>query len=428
MTQHSLTLAIVAFLTAAAPSSRAAEPITAPTTQPVAQPIAGPIAQPDGVLRATLTNGLRVVIVPDKLAPVVTTELSYLAESNDAPEGFPGTAHALEHMMFRGSDGLDRDQLSELGALLGGVYNASTTETVTKYTYTVPADDLSVALHSEALRMTGLSLKQDDWEQERGAIEQEVSRDLSSPFYTYMVQAQALLFAGTPYNHDALGTRPSFDKTDAALLRQFYEKWYAPNNAILVIAGDVQPQAALADVQAAFGAIPRRDVPPHAPIVTGPVQAKTLTFPTDFPVGIVTLGYRMPGLKAADFAAADILGDVLGSRRAALYGLVPAGKALLSQFTYRAKADVGFGLAIAAFPKGGDSAALLADLRQVIADFAQNGVPAELVEASKKQEVAQLAFETDSISGLATAWSNALAFADLQSPGDVARAYDGFGR
>ena len=89
--------------------------------------------------------------------------------------------------MFRGSAGLDRDQLSELGALLGGVYNASTTETVTKYTYTVPSDDLGVALRSEALRMSGLSLNQADWEQERGAIEQEVSRDLSSPFYTYMV-------------------------------------------------------------------------------------------------------------------------------------------------------------------------------------------------------------------------------------------------
>ena len=382
-----------------------------------------PLAQPDGVVRATLANGMRVVIVPDRLAPVVTTELNYLVGSNDAPAGFPGTAHALEHMMFRGSEGLDRDQLSELGALLGGVYNASTTETVTKYTYTVPSADLPVALHSEALRMNGLTISQADWEQERGAINQEVSRDLSSPFYLYAAQAQALLFEGTPYEHDALGTRPSFDKTDAALLRAFYERWYAPNNAILVIAGDVDPQAALVQVQDAFAAIPRRVVPPHAPIVTGAVQPKTLTFPTDFPVGVATIAYRMPGLKAADFAAADILGDVLGSRRGALYGLVPAGKALQAQFSYRAKSDVGTGFAFGAFPKGVDPAPLLADMRRILADAARDGVPAELVDASKRQEIAQLAFSTDSISGLASSWSDALAQAGATSPDDVARAY-----
>ena len=300
-----------------------------------------PAAASDPVLRATLSNGLRVVIVPNRLAPVVSTELNYLAGSNDAPEGFPGTAHALEHMMFRGSDGLDKDQLAELGALLGGVYNAATTETVTQYTYTVPADDLDVALRIEALRMRGLSLHQADWEKERGAIEQEISRDLSSPFYTFLSQAQAILFKNTPYEHDALGTRSSFDQTDAALLRDFYEKWYAPNNAILVIVGDVKPAAALAQVRAAFGDIQSRTLPAHKDIATGPVQPKTLTLETNFSVGLIGLAYRMPGLNARDFAAADVLGDVLGSERGALFGLVPAGKALSAQFAYHPKADVG---------------------------------------------------------------------------------------
>ena len=383
-----------------------------------------PATPADSVVRATLANGMRVVIVPNRLAPVVTTELNYLAGSNDAPEGFPGTAHALEHMMFRGSAGLDKDQLAELGALLGGVYNADTTETVTQYTYTVPADNLDIALRIEALRMRGLALNEADWEQERGAIEQEVSRDLSSPFYTFMEQAQAILFAHTPYEHDALGTRASFDKTDAAMLRQFYEKWYAPNNAILVIAGDVRPADALAQVQAAFGDVPRRELPAHAPIGAGPVQPTTLTLDTNFSVGLIALAYRMPGLTQADFAAADILSDVLGSERGTLYGLVPAGKALMAQFDYQAKPDVGFALALAAFPAGDDPAPLLGETRRILADAVQNGLPSELVAAAKRQELARLAFRSNSISGLAGAWSRALAFEGADSPEDVARKYE----
>ncbi len=386
----------------------------APTTQ---------ISQPDAVLRATLENGLRVVIVQDRLAPVVTTEINYLAGSNDAPAGFPGTAHALEHMMFRGAAGLDRDQLSELGAMLGGDYNADTTETVTQYFYTVPAANLAVALRVEALRMNGLNLDQADWEKERGAIEQEVSRDFSSPIYTYLSQLQEIMFAGTPYAHDALGTRPSFDKTDAKRLRDFYERWYAPNNAILVIAGDVDPQQALQQVKDAFGGIPARKLPAHPHLAFNPVEQKTLSLPTDFPVGLVTLAYRMPGLTSPDFATADILGDVLGSERGALYAMVPAGHALLAEFDYQPKADVGFGLAVAAFPKGTDPKPMLDEVRSILADIAAHGVPPDLVDAAKRQELAQLAYKNDSITGLAESWSRALAFEGSSSPDDVAKKY-----
>ena len=406
-------------LTVAAPSLAAPSP-TAAVKADARKEIG---SAPNGVERATLENGLRVVIVPDRLAPVVTTELNYLAGSNDAPAGFPGTAHALEHMMFRGSAGLDRDQLSELGAALGGSYNADTTETVTQYFYTMPANDLGVALRVEALRMNGLSLRQEDWDKERGAIEQEVSRDMSSPFYKYISQLQGIMFAGTPYERDALGTRPSFDKTDAKKLRDFYAKWYAPNNAILVIVGDVDAQAAMAQVRAIFGGIPRRALPPHATAPQKPVRAHTFDLPTDFPVGFATLAYRMPGLRDHDFAAADILGDVLGSQRGALYGLVPAGRALVTEYAYEPKPDVGFAVALGAFPKGADAQPLLADMRGVIADIVKNGVPPELVEAARRQELAQLAFRNDSIAGLAESWSRALAFQGLSSPDDLAREY-----
>ena len=380
---------------------------------------------PPGVLRATLANGLRVVVVPDRLAPVVATSLNYLVGSTDSPPGFPGTAHALEHMMFRGAAGLDRDQLTELGGLLGGAYNASTAETLTQYTFTIPATDLGLVLRIEAGRMRGLTLSEADWTQERGAIEQEVSRDLSSPIYNASTAVQAALFADTPYSHDALGTRASFDLTDAALLRRFYDDWYAPNNAILVISGNVDAPAVLTMVRDAFEAIPSRPVPPHAviPTLSPTGSIAPVDIPTNLPFVAAGYAFRMPGLRAADFATADVLSDVMASRRGALFGLVPAGRALSAQFQFQAKADVGFGLAFISLPAGTDPAPALADLRHVLDDAANGTIPTELVEAAKRQELAQLAFEADSISGLARAWSTAVAVIGLASPGDLTQAY-----
>ncbi len=377
----------------------------------------------DPVLRDTLPNGMRVVIVTDRLAPVVSVNLNYLVGSNDSPPGFPGTAHALEHMMFRGARGLDRDQLSELAAQLGGAYNANTAETLTQYTWTAPARDLGLVLKIEALRMRGLTLAEADWTQERGAIEQEVSRDLSSPYYNFNAAAQAILFAGTPYEHDALGTRPSFDATDSVLLRAFYDRWYHPNNAVLVIAGDVDPPAALETVRRAFADLPAHPIPDHAPIPATAVAPQTIALETNLPVGLVALAVRMPGLRAPDFAAADILGDILGGQRGPLYALVPAGRALQSSFSFDAKADVGVGVALAAFPSGDDPQPLLDDLRRVLATLAAEGPPPALVDAARRQELAQLAFENDSIAGLARLWSRAVAVARMDSPADLARAY-----
>src|SRR5574337_37273 len=107
------------------------------------------------VTRATLDNGLRVVIVRDTLAPVVATEMNYMAGSDEVTAGFPGTAHAVEHMMFRGSPGLSKDQLAAIAANMGGAFNADTTQSVTQYYFVAPSQDLNVALHVQSLRMRG---------------------------------------------------------------------------------------------------------------------------------------------------------------------------------------------------------------------------------------------------------------------------------
>ena len=123
-----------------------------------------------------------------------------------------------------------------------------------------------------------------------------------------------------------------------------------------MIAGNVDPQTALREATSAFGSVPKRDLPRHPDISLTPARAQSLTLPTNFPVGLATLAYRMPGLHDKDYAAAEILSDIMGSQRGALYGMVPAGHALMSEFAFEPKASAGYGVAVAAFPKGGDPA------------------------------------------------------------------------
>src|SRR5512147_256989 len=165
-------------------------------------PSAARTAEDADVLRATLTNGLRVVIVRNTLAPVVTTEVNYLAGANEAPEGFPGMAHAEEHMMFRGSPGLSASQFATISAALGGESNADTQQAVTQYFLTVPADALDTALRIEAIRMRAALNTEELWRLERGAIEQEVAQDLSDPRYVFYTRLLQALFADTPYARD----------------------------------------------------------------------------------------------------------------------------------------------------------------------------------------------------------------------------------
>jgi zinc protease len=368
------------------------------------------------VLRATLTNGLRVIIVRDSLAPVVSTVVNYRVGSDEAPAGFPGMAHALEHMMFRGSPGLSAAQLADVSAALGGDSNADTQQSVTQYFFTVPAEDLDVALNIEAIRMLGIEDGAKLWDQERGAIEQEVPQDLSNPQYVFYQKLLVALFKGSPYEHDALGTRSSFDQTSAAMLRQFHDTWYAPNNAILVIAGDVQPQAALDTVKQLFAKIPAKALPARPEFHFQPVVPETLKLETDLPVGMAVLAFRFPGSDSPDYAAAQVLADVLSSQRGKLYGLVPQGKALGASFSYEELPKAGVGYAGAEFPADADPAPLLQEIRNILAGESGDGVVPDLVEAAKRREIASAELERNSVAGLAMEWSQAVAVEGRQSP------------
>ncbi|HWU77539.1 MAG TPA: pitrilysin family protein [Rhodanobacter sp.] len=378
--------------------------------------------QDANVTRATLDNGMRVVIVRDTLAPVVATEMNYLAGSNEVPKGFPGTAHAVEHMMFRGSPGLSKDQLAAIAANMGGAFDADTTQGVTQYYFVAPTQDLDVALHVQSLRMRGVDMDQAAWVKERGAIEQEVSRDMSSPMYKFQSQLMAQMFDGTPYANTGLGTRASFDKTTAAMLKQFHDSWYAPNNAILVIAGDVDPVATLARVKHEFGDIARKSLPVRPAFNFKPVQAKAIKLPTDSPYGVVAIAYRTVGLRSSDYATALVLREALGSQRAALAGMRFDGTALYGGFAGEALPHAGFDYALAAFPKGGDPQPILKRMQGILAEAAAKGIDPALVDAAKRKAIASLEFSKNSVDGLANTWSAALSMQGLESPDAMKQA------
>ncbi|HAM50874.1 MAG TPA: peptidase M16 [Nitrospiraceae bacterium] len=387
----------------------------------VAIALAGP-AHAQEVRRAMLSNGLRVVIVRNPLVPVATTAVNYLVGSDEAPDGFPGMAHAQEHMMFRGNPGLSADQLARITAEMGGNFSADTQQSVTQYFFTVPAEDLDIALHIEAIRMKGILDSQKLWAEERGAIEQEVAQDLSNPEYVFYTRLLKSFFAGSPYEHDALGSRPSFDKTTGAMLRKFYNTWYAPNNAVLIVCGDVDPSATLKKIKSLFGGIPAKPLPARPEVKLGPVQPASLRLKTDRSYGMVSIAFRMPGYDSPDYAASVVLADVLSSERSDLFSLVPEGKALFAGFELAPLRKSGLGYAIAGFPSDADSEKLLAEVRNVLLATIKNGVSADLVSAAKLHEVTDAEFEKNSISGLASSWSQAIAVEGRESPDDAIQA------
>jgi zinc protease len=379
-----------------------------------------PDANPN-VTRATLPNGLRVVLVRDTLAPVVATSVNYLVGSDEAPAGFPGMAHAQEHMMFRGSPGLSADQLAEIGAVMGGNFNANTRESLTQYLFTVPSEDLDVALHIEAARMKAVLDTDDSWKQERGAIEQEVAQDLSTPSYVLYQKIRTALFGGTPYEHVALGTRPSFDQTTGKMLQKFHDAWYAPNNAILIVVGNIDPNAAMTEIKSLFSGIKSKKLPARPKFAFAPVKSDTFTLDTDRPEGSELIAMRMAGLDSADFPALELLTDVLGSHRFDLYGLVPAGKAIDANFGIVPLEKSSVGYAEVSFTSGTDPKELESEVRDILAHVAKDGVPPELVAAAKLQEEREAEFQKNSIAELASNWADAVALYGLKDPDDDLR-------
>jgi zinc protease len=201
-----------------------------------------------------LANGLQVVVIPDHRAPVVTQMIWYKVGAADEPPGSSGIAHFLEHLMFKGTDKIPTGQFSKIIAKNGGEDNAFTNHDVTSYFQRVAKDRLATIMEMEADRMVNLRLTADDVKTERDVIlEERRSRVDNDPGSILQEQMMAALYANHPYGIPIIGWEHEIAALDREDALSYYERFYAPENAILIIAGDVEPGEVKALAERTFG-------------------------------------------------------------------------------------------------------------------------------------------------------------------------------
>jgi zinc protease len=194
------------------------------------------------VLEQTLPNGLKVIVKTDRRAPVVVSQVWYRAGSMDETYGTTGVAHVLEHMMFKGTKEVPAGEFSKRIAAAGGRENAFTARDHTAYFQTLQKDRLELALKLEADRMANLTLSAEDYAKEINVVmEERRMRTEDDPQAKLSEALMATAYQSHPYRHPVIGWMDDLKNMTVADARRWYATWYAPNNATLVVAGDVDP-------------------------------------------------------------------------------------------------------------------------------------------------------------------------------------------
>src|SRR5213595_3086695 len=214
----------------------------------------------------TLGNGLQVVVIPDHRTPVVTQMIWYKVGSADETAGKSGLAHFLEHLMFKGTAKHPAGEFSDTVRRVGGNENAFTSVDYTGYFQRVPREQLAAMMEFEADRMTGLILKDENVLPERDVVLEEYNmRVANNPDARLSEQILAALYLNHPYGRPVIGWHDEIEKLDREDALAFYKRFYAPNNAILVIAGDVDAKEIRPMVEKAYGGIPAQPESRHRP-------------------------------------------------------------------------------------------------------------------------------------------------------------------
>jgi zinc protease len=368
-----------------------------------------------------LDNGLEVVVVPDRRAPVVTHMVWYRVGGADEPQGKSGIAHFLEHLMFKGTDTIPAGEFSKIVARLGGQDNAFTAQDITAYFQRIAKEKLPDVMKMEADRMANLRLAEKDVLTERKVIlEERRSRVDNDPSSLLQEQMMASLYLAHPYHTPVIGWEAEMKGLTRADALAFYKRFYAPNDAILVVTGDVEPEQVMALAKETYGKIAanpelgKKRVRPTEPAHI----AEHRVIMRDGRVGqaVFERYYAVPSFTTGtdrEAEALQILARILGSSSTSrAYNTLVRDEKKASTATawYSGLAldDGRFGLyAIAA----GDTKLedVEASFDKVIKDLKDKGVTPDELERAKTSEIAALIYASDSQQSLAQTYGWSLA-------------------
>lgn len=271
------------------------------------------------VVEHTLDNGLKVLVKQDDRAPIVTTQVWYRIGSSFEYGGITGVSHVLEHMMFKGTEHLEPGEFSRIISANGGDENAFTARDFTTYFETMAADRLAVSFELEAERMRRLALPEDEFLKELEVVKEERRlRTDDDPKALTFEQFNAAAYEASPYRIPVIGWASDLDSMQIDDVREWYKKWYAPNNATLVVVGDVDPDAVLALAEQHFGSLKPEQIdspkPRREPEQRG---EKRLIVRAPAKEPYLIIGYKTPALVDADQPwepyALEMLASVLDS-------------------------------------------------------------------------------------------------------------------
>ena len=384
-----------------------------------------------------LDNGMEVVVIEDHRAPVVVHMVWYRAGSADEPPGASGVAHFLEHLLFKGTQNMAPGELSATVARNGGSDNAFTSYDYTAYYQRVAADRLPLMMQMEADRMVNLQLSETDVATERDVIiEERNQRVENDPSSLFREQKNAALYLNHRYGVPVIGWRHEMVALDQAKARAFYDRYYAPNNAILIVAGDVRPQEVRELAQKYYGPLPANpDLPPRIRPQEPPQTAERRLVFRDARVAqpYVSRAYLAPERDSGaqeTAAALTILAEILGGgttsvmaeklqfdSQTAVYTGAFYGGGSLDQTSFD----------LVVVPAPGVSLQQAEDaMDQVLAEFLKTGVDADQLARIKMQVKAAEIYDRDNVERLANRYGRALtqglSIADVQAWPQVLQA------